>query len=52
MLDKEIREPLFDFLEEFYGKIRIFEEKTVPARNFLPYGCFLLSPLTFRSHAV
>ena len=26
MLDKEIREPLFDFLEEFYGKIRIFEE--------------------------
>lgn len=27
MLDKEIREPLFDFLEEFYGKIRIFEEK-------------------------
>lgn len=27
MLDKEIREPLFEFLEEFYGKIRIFEEK-------------------------
>ena len=27
MLDKEIREPVFDFLEEFYGKIRIFEEK-------------------------
>lgn len=27
MLDKEMREPLFDFLEEFYGKIRIFEEK-------------------------
>ena len=27
MLDKDIREPLFDFLEEFYGKIRIFEEK-------------------------
>ena len=25
--DKEIREPLFDFLEETYGKIRIFEEK-------------------------
>ena len=22
MLDKEIREPLFDFLEEFYGKIQ------------------------------
>lgn len=27
MLDQEMREPLFDFLEEFYGKIRIFEEK-------------------------
>lgn len=27
MTDKEMREPLFDFLEEFYGKIRIFEEK-------------------------
>lgn len=27
MLDKDIRKPLFDFLEEFYGKIRIFEEK-------------------------
>ncbi|MBQ4529899.1 MAG: sce7726 family protein [Lachnospiraceae bacterium] len=27
MLDKEMREPLFDYLEEFYGKIRIFEEK-------------------------
>lgn len=27
MLDKDIREPLFGFLEEFYGKIRIFEEK-------------------------
>ena len=27
MLDKDIREPLFDVLEEFYGKIRIFEEK-------------------------
>ena len=27
MLDKDLREPLFDFLEEFYGKIRIFEEK-------------------------
>ena len=25
--DKDIREPLFDFLEETYGKIRIFEEK-------------------------
>ena len=27
MLDKEMREPLLDYLEEFYGKIRIFEEK-------------------------
>lgn len=27
--DKEIREPLFDFLEETYGKIRIIEEKTM-----------------------
>lgn len=27
--DKDIREPLFDFLEETYGKIRILEEKTV-----------------------
>jgi hypothetical protein len=25
--DKDIREPLFDFLEEHYGKIRIIEEK-------------------------
>ena len=27
--DKDIREPLFDFLEERYGKIRILEEKTM-----------------------
>lgn len=27
--DKDIREPLFDFLEEAYGKIRIIEEKTM-----------------------
>lgn len=27
--DKDIREPLFDFLEESYGKIRILEEKTM-----------------------
>lgn len=27
--DKDIREPLFDFLEEAYGKIRIIEEKQV-----------------------
>lgn len=29
LLDKDIREPLFDFLEENYGKIRIIEEKTM-----------------------
>ena len=28
LLDKDIREPLFDFLEETYGKIQILEEKT------------------------
>ena len=27
LYDKDIREPLFDFLEEKYGKIRILEEK-------------------------
>lgn len=27
--DREIREPLFDFLEERYGKIRVIEEKTM-----------------------
>lgn len=27
--DKDIREPLFDFLEEQYGKVRIIEEKTM-----------------------
>ena len=26
--DKDIREPLFDFLEKRYGKIRMIEEKT------------------------
>jgi len=25
--DKDIREPLFDFLEEQFGKVRIIEEK-------------------------
>ena len=29
LLDKDIREPLFDFLEERYGKVRILEEKNV-----------------------
>lgn len=27
LYDKDIRDPLFDFLEETYGKIRIIEEK-------------------------
>ena len=27
--DKDIREPLFDFLEDTYGKIRILEEKNM-----------------------
>lgn len=29
LLDKDIREPLFDYLEEEFGKIRILEEKTI-----------------------
>ena len=29
--DKDIREPLFDFLEEKYGKVRIIEEKRTGA---------------------
>ena len=28
LYDRDIREPLFDFLESTYGKIRILEEKT------------------------
>ena len=27
LYDKDIREPLFEFLEELYGKVRIIEEK-------------------------
>ena len=27
LYDKDIREPLFEYLEEIYGKIRILEEK-------------------------
>ncbi len=27
LYDKDIREPLFDFLEAYYGKVRILEEK-------------------------
>lgn len=29
LYDKDIREPLFDFLESTYGKVRILEEKTM-----------------------
>lgn len=29
LYDKDIREPLFDFLDETFGKNRIFEEKTI-----------------------
>ena len=29
LYDKDIRDPLFDFLEERCGKIRIIEEKTM-----------------------
>lgn len=27
LYDKDIREPLFEFLEEYYGKVRVIEEK-------------------------
>ena len=29
MLDKDMREPLFDFMDEYFGKIRTIEEKTI-----------------------
>lgn len=29
MLDKDMREPLFDFLDEYFDKIRIIEEKVI-----------------------
>ena len=29
MLDKDMREPLFDFLDEVYGKVRTIEEKVI-----------------------
>ena len=29
MLDKDMREPLFDFLDEYYGKVRVIEEKII-----------------------
>ena len=27
LYDRDIREPLFDYLEERYGKVRVIEEK-------------------------
>ena len=29
LYDRDIREPLFDFLEAYYGKVRILEEKQI-----------------------
>ena len=29
MLDKDIREPLFDYLDDRYGKVRVIEEKVI-----------------------
>ena len=29
LYDKDIREPLFDFMEERYGKVRMIEEKQI-----------------------
>ena len=29
LYDKDLREPLFDYLEDYFGKIRILEEKQV-----------------------
>ena len=29
LYDKDIREPLFEFLEQRYGKVRILEEKQI-----------------------
>ena len=46
LYDKDIREPLFDFLDETYGKNRIIEEKimgksradVVMVTDFAMYG--------------
>ena len=29
LYDRDIREPVFDYLEERFGKTRVFEEKTI-----------------------
>lgn len=31
LYDRDIREPLFDYLEERFGKTRMFEEKSLDA---------------------
>ena len=36
LLDKDIREPLFEFLEERYGKVRILEREN---RRAFAGGC-------------
>lgn len=42
LLDKDIREPLFDFLEETYGKVRILEEKvTGSAQTVIEHSAVL-----------
>ena len=38
--DKDIREPLFDFLDERYGKNRIIEEKTMGRSRATILGCY------------
>lgn len=45
--DKQMREPLFDYLETFYGKIRILEEKNVGrSRADSPDGGFAMDKIT------
>ena len=40
LYDKDIREPLFDFLEERYGKVRVIEEKQMGrSRGYLREAC-------------
>ena len=35
LYDTDTREPLFDFLEEMYGKVRVIEEKMI--MNYYSY---------------
>ena len=41
LYDKDIREPLFEFLEERYGKIRILEEKRTGSARA---DCVMITP--------